>query len=253
MRTAGILATLALVSVMACSEKQASTNPFAPTPGGEASRTTTAASLPDTLTSMERARDAAVTLVGEAAGPTVGTVTDPTGDTTNVPGISEGFNADLASATVSGRGPSLGFTIRFARFSAANAVGVYLDTDDNEQTGSQAYAGLGTDAIVWMGVDFHGPAVPRSTFLDRAVVERWNSARMRFETAGRVPQTFVGDEVSPGAVEVTVSRQLLGNVTPHVRFRIEAFFVSPFNNRLNPNPTDTMPDPGLPPGQTLPG
>ena len=63
MKTAGILATLAFAGAMACSDEQASTNPFAPTMGGASSRTGTAASAQDALDAIVRATDAATSAV----------------------------------------------------------------------------------------------------------------------------------------------------------------------------------------------
>lgn len=78
MRTAGILATLAFVGVIGCSDEQASTNPFAPTTGGASSRTGTAASTSDALDAIERAIDAATDAVRQRPTP------PPTPTTTSV-------------------------------------------------------------------------------------------------------------------------------------------------------------------------
>lgn len=71
MKTAGILATLALVVVMACSDERASTTPFAPTTGGASNRTGTAASASDALDAIVRATDAAAGVVRQTPIPTV--------------------------------------------------------------------------------------------------------------------------------------------------------------------------------------
>lgn len=73
-----MLATLALVGVVACSDKQASTSPFAPTTGGASSRTGTVASAQDALDAVVRATDAATDEVRQFEPPLPAPTPSPT-------------------------------------------------------------------------------------------------------------------------------------------------------------------------------